>query len=58
MLSKDTRQTVTLIVAPPEEIMEPEIPYTIKRRDNMHDAHTGARKSTNISANTQEESKQ
>ena len=53
MLGRETRQPVTLIAAPPEEIMEPEIPYNIKLRDNMRDAHIRVRKSTNISAKTQ-----
>ena len=53
MLSRETRAPPTLIATPPEEMLQPQISYNLKLRDNMRDAHTRVREATRVSAKTQ-----
>jgi len=53
MMSRETRAPPTLIATPPEEIIQPQIPYNVKLRDNMRDAHARVREATKASAKTQ-----
>ena len=53
MISRETRAPPTLIATPPEEVIQPQIPYNVKLRDNMRDAHTRVREATKVSAKTQ-----
>ena len=53
MLGRDTRAPSTLIAAPPEEVNEPQVPYNLRFRDQIRDAHNRVRNATKVSAKTQ-----
>ena len=52
MFGRETRLPATLIVMPPEETVDLNIPYIVKLRDTMRDAHARVRYATQVSAKT------
>ena len=53
MFGRETRLPATLIAMPPEENIELQIPYNVKLRDTMRDAHARVRQATQVSAKSQ-----
>jgi len=53
MLGRSTRSPATLIAAPPEEPVQLTVPYNIKLRDTMREAHEKVRRFTRRAAKTQ-----
>ena len=52
MFGRETRLPATLIARPPEKTIELNIPYNVKLRDAMRDAHARVRHATQVSAKT------